>query len=57
MTKKMKLSEPKDDAFILSKGENEELRPKEKFLYFLHVSIKTKQKFEEELKNVSQTDS
>lgn len=56
MNTSIKTAKRKGYAFILFKGEKAEIHNK-KFLSFLHVSIKTKQKSEEETKNVSQTNS
>ena len=47
MTAQMKTVARRGNAFIFIKGENEELKPSGKFLSFLHVSIKPKQKLEE----------
>ena len=54
MNSKMKDAEQKGSGFILYKGRSEEVN-KRKVLSFLYVSIKTKRKFEEDKKNVSQT--
>jgi hypothetical protein len=56
MNSKMKNAKQKGSGFILYKGRSEEVN-KRKILSFLYVSIKTKQKFEEDPKNVSQTNS
>lgn len=56
MNSKMKDARRKGTGFILYKGRNDEFS-KRKCLSFLYVSIKTKRKFEENQKNVSQTNS
>ncbi len=56
MDSTMKSAKQKGRAFILYKGESAEVNNR-KFLCFLHVSIKNKKKFEEEAKNVNQTNS
>jgi hypothetical protein len=56
MNSKMKDARRKGSGFILYKGRSEEFT-KRKCLSFLYVSIKTKKKFEENQKNVSQTNS
>jgi hypothetical protein len=56
MNSKMKDAKPRGSGFILYKGRSEEFN-KRKVLSFLYVSIKSKKKFEEDQKNVSQTNS
>lgn len=56
MNSKMKDAKQKGSGFILYKGRSEEPN-KRRVLSFLYVSIKTKRKFEEDTKNVSQTNS
>lgn len=56
MNSKMKDARQKGSGFILYKGRSDE-SSKRKVLSFLYVSIKTKRKFEEDTKNVSQTNS
>ena len=56
MNSNMKDAKRKSSGFILYKGRSEEFT-KRKCLSFLYVSIKTKKKFEENQKNVSQTNS
>lgn len=56
MNSKMKDAKTRNSGFILYKGRSDEYS-KRKCLSFLYVSIKTKRKFEENQKNVSQTNS